>query len=73
MEKNKTCIILSSKSFSIIDIVNLFFDNIRYLKLRSDERFESRVLKSIRGIKIKNLKSKINIKDYITEFVKKRL
>jgi UDP-glucose 4-epimerase len=69
--KNMHYSISSNKSYSIKEIANLFSNNITYLKQRLGERFESRVLKSIRGIKIKNLKSKIDIKDYIREFVKK--
>jgi UDP-glucose 4-epimerase len=70
--KNMHYSISSSKSYSIIQIANFFSNKIKYLKPRPGERFESRVLKSIRGgIKIKNLISKIDIKNYIREFVRK--
>lgn len=70
--KNMHYSISSSKSYSIIQIANFFSNKIKYLKPRPGERFESRVLKSIRGdIKIKNLKSRIDIKNYIKEFIKK--
>ena len=61
--------ISSNKSYSIRQVANFFSNKIKYLNQRPGERFESRVLKSIRGIKIKNLTSKIDIKKYISEFV----
>jgi UDP-glucose 4-epimerase len=68
--KNMHYSISSNKAYSVIQIAKFFSDKIVYLKSRPGERFESKSLKSIRGIKIKNLQSKIDIKDYITDFLK---
>ena len=71
-KKNKNChySISSKKSYSIIQIAKFFSRQIIYLKPRLGERFESKLLRSIRGIKITNLYGKIDIKDYIAIFVK---
>jgi len=69
--KNSHYSISLNKSYSVKQIANFFSDKIEFLKPRPGERFESKVIKSIRGLKINNLKSKIDIKDYIREFVKK--
>jgi len=68
--KNYHYSISSKKSYSIIQIAKFFSRKIKYLKPRLGERFESKLLSSIRGIKIRNLYSKIDIKDYIANFIK---
>jgi UDP-glucose 4-epimerase len=70
-KKNLHYSISSKKSYSVLQIAKMFSNKKKYIKSRPGERFESNVLKSIRGIKIKNLLSSIDIKDYIREFVKK--
>jgi UDP-glucose 4-epimerase len=66
--KNKHYSIYSSKSYSINNIASCFSNKIKYLKERKGERFQSKVLKSIRGYKIINLKSKLDLKDYISNY-----
>jgi UDP-glucose 4-epimerase len=67
--KNSHYSISSEKSYSILEIANMFGSRIKYLKLRRGERFESSILKKIRGKKIFNLKSKIDIKNYIKDII----
>jgi UDP-glucose 4-epimerase len=69
-KKNLHYSISSKKSYSVMQIAQMFSNKKKYVKSRPGERFESNVLKSIRGIKIRNLVSRIDIKDYIKEFVK---
>ena len=69
--KNSHYSISSYKSYSVKQIANFFSDKIKFLKPRPGERFESKVIKSIRGLKINNLKSNIDIKDYIADFLNK--
>ena len=69
--KNSHYSISSDKAYSVRQIANFFSNKIKFLKSRPGERFESRVIQSIRGIKINNLKSNIDIKDYIADFLNK--
>lgn len=69
--KNSHYSISSDKFYSVKQIANFFSDKIKFLKPRPGERFESKVIKSIRGLKINNLKSNIDIKDYIADFLNK--
>jgi UDP-glucose 4-epimerase len=66
--KNTHYSISSKKSYSIISIAKFFSNKLRYIPKREGERFDSTVIKKIRGIKINNLVSKIDIKNYIEEF-----
>jgi UDP-glucose 4-epimerase len=68
--KNMHYSISSDRSYSVLQIAKFFSNKIKYVSPRPGERFESTLIKSIRGIKIKNLKSKIDIKDYIIDFLK---
>jgi UDP-glucose 4-epimerase len=70
--KNSHYSISSNKAYSVLQVAKSFSGKIKYLRSRPGERFESKSLNSIRGIKIKNLKSKIDIKDYISHFLKKK-
>jgi UDP-glucose 4-epimerase len=70
--KNSHYSISSNKAYSVLQVAKSFSGKIKYLRSRPGERFESKSLNSIRGIKIKNLKSKIDIKDYISNFLKKK-
>ena len=69
--KNNHYSISSDKAYSVKQIANFFSNKIKFLKSRPGERFESKVIQSIRGLKINNLKSNIDIKDYIADFLKK--
>ena len=69
--KNSHYSISSDKAYSVRQIANFFSNKINFLKSRPGERFESKVIQSIRGIKINNLKSNIDIKDYIADFLNK--
>ena len=68
--KNAHYSIASSKAYSIIEVAKLLSSNIRYLKKRKGERFESKIIKSIRGNKIFHLKSYMNLDDYLRSFKK---
>jgi UDP-glucose 4-epimerase len=65
--------ISSSKTYLIEEVAKLFSKNIKYIKERKGERFESTKIKSIRGKKIFHLHGKIVLKDFINDFKKKNL
>jgi UDP-glucose 4-epimerase len=71
-KKNKNChySISHSKSYLIKDVAKMFSKKIKYIKERRGERFKSALIKSIRGIKIIDLRGKIGLKDYIDNFKK---
>jgi UDP-glucose 4-epimerase len=66
--KNTHYSISSKKSYSVLNVAKFFSNKIRYIPKRKGERFESTVIKKIRGIKINNLFSKKDIKDYVKNF-----
>jgi UDP-glucose 4-epimerase len=61
--------IASVQSYSIKTIASFFGNKISFIKKRLGERFKSEIIQNIRGIKVKNLRGRINIKDYISNFV----
>jgi UDP-glucose 4-epimerase len=61
--------IASAQSYSIKTIASFFGNKISFVKKRLGERFKSEIIQNIRGIKVKNLRGRINIKDYISKFV----
>jgi UDP-glucose 4-epimerase len=61
--------IASVQSYSIKTIASFFGNKISFIKKRLGERFKSEIIQNIRGIKVKNLRGRINIKDYISKFV----
>jgi UDP-glucose 4-epimerase len=61
--------IASNKSYSIIELANLFRSKIRYLPIRKGERFASALTKMNLNNKIIRLPAKIRLKDYINNFL----
>ncbi len=68
--KNRHYSISSNKSYRIIDLARLFSNKIKYIPERKGERFESKIIKEIRGRKIYNISSNISIEKYIKLFKK---
>ena len=60
----------TKKNYSIIEIAKMFKTNIKYLPSRPGERFGSTIPNN-NAKKILNYSAKIDIKDYIKEFIKK--
>ena len=58
------------KSYSINDLAKMFKTNIIYLKSRSGERYASALTKISNNRKIINKYGKIDLKDYVTSFIK---
>ena len=67
--KNKQYSVSYKKSYSIIDVANFFNFKIRYLPQRKGERYNSSIVKEIKGNKIINIIAKKDIKKYIKEFI----
>jgi UDP-glucose 4-epimerase len=61
--------IASKRSYSIIQLANLFKRKIRYLPPRKGERFVSALTKMNLNNKITRLSAKIKLKDYINNFL----
>jgi UDP-glucose 4-epimerase len=61
--------IASKHSYSIIELAKLFKSKIRYLPMRKGERFSSALTKVNLNNKIVRLSAKINLKDYINNFL----
>ena len=58
------------KSYSIQDLAKMFKTKITYLKSRSGERYASALTKISNNRKIINKYGKIDLKDYVTSFIK---
>jgi UDP-glucose 4-epimerase len=58
------------KSYSIEDLAKMFKTKITYLKPRSGERFASALTKISNNLTIINKYGKIDLKDYVTSFIK---
>ena len=58
------------ESHSILDVANMFGSRIRYLKARPGERFASALCNMSYNNKVIKYFGKINLKDYITSFIK---
>jgi len=58
------------KSYSINDLAKMFKTKIIYLKARSGERYASALTKISNNRKIINKYGKIDLKDYVTSFIK---
>ena len=58
------------KSYSIKDLAKMFRTKIVYLKARSGERYASALTKISNNRKIINKYGKIDLKDYVTSFIK---
>jgi UDP-glucose 4-epimerase len=61
--------IASKQSYSIIELAKMFKSQIRYLPKREGERFASALTKMNLNNKIIRLSSKINLRDYIKNFL----
>jgi len=62
--------ISNKKSYSIKDLAKMFKTKITYLKPRSGERYASALTKISNNQKIIQKFGKINLKDYVTSFIK---
>ena len=62
--------ITHKKSYSILDVAKMFNFKIRYLPPRQGERYASALTKFSYNNKIIKYYGKINLKDYITSFIK---
>jgi UDP-glucose 4-epimerase len=71
-EKNKCAhySISYKKSYSIKDLAKMFKTKITYLKPRSGERYASALTKISNNRKIINKYGRIDLKDYVTSFIK---
>jgi UDP-glucose 4-epimerase len=71
-KKNKClhCSISHKKSYSIKDLAKMFKTKITYLNPRSGERYASALTKISNNRKIINKYGKIDLKDYVTSFIK---
>ncbi len=63
--KNRHYSVSSNKHYRIIDLAKLFNNKIKYVPERRGERFESKILKKIRGKKIFNVTSYMSIEKYV--------
>ena len=71
--KNNKCVqysISHKKSYSIKDLAKMFKTKVIYLKPRSGERYASALTKISNNRKIINEYGKIDLKDYVTSFIK---
>jgi len=68
---NKHYSITSKKSYKIIEIAKFFSNKILFIKKRKGEREIPSNPNKIQGIKITSIKCKVDIKDYIENFLKK--
>jgi UDP-glucose 4-epimerase len=58
------------KSYSIQDLAKMFKTKVTYLKPRSGERYASALTKISNNRKIINKYGRIDLKDYVTSFIK---
>jgi len=66
---DKNYSVYSKKQYSVMSIARSFSSKIKFLKERRGERFKSSLVAKIRGKKIYFVKSKIDIKKYIKNFL----
>ena len=62
--------VVSKKEYSIIDIAKLYGRNIKFLPSRAGERYASALVVQNLSNKIYKINGKIDIKDYIKDFIK---
>ena len=67
--KSKHYSIASNQSYSILELAKMFKSKIRYLPKREGERFASALTKMNLNNKIIRLSAKINLRDYIKNFL----
>ncbi len=63
--------IIHKKSYSIIDVAKMFDYKVKYLPSRPGERYASALTNMSNNNKIIRKYGKINLKDYVTSFIKK--
>jgi len=68
--KNKEYMLSSGKKFSILQIAKMFNTKYKYISKRPGDRKDSTILNN-NAEKILGYKAKVNIKDYIKEFINK--
>jgi len=71
--KNNKCAyysISNKKSYTILEVAKLFGSQIKHLKARPGERFASALTKMSQNNKIIRKYGKINLKDYVSSFIK---
>ena len=68
--KNRHYSISSKKNYSIIDVARMFGGKIKFLPKREGERYESRLRNSNLSNRVYQRFGKIELKDYINDFVK---
>ena len=68
--KNVHYSITNNKSYSILEVAKMFRSKIRYLKPRLGERYASALTKLSQNNKIIRRYGKIQLKDYISSFIK---
>ena len=66
-------VFLTKKSYTILEVAKLFNTKIRYLKARPGERYASALTKMSLNNKIIRKYGKINLKDYVTSFIKAKI
>jgi UDP-glucose 4-epimerase len=66
--KQKEYMLCTNKSYSIIQIAKMFSTKIKYIKMRPGDRFGSIILNN-NSKKILGFSAKINIKNYIKDFI----
>lgn len=71
--KNSEYLLKFNKSYSIIQIAKMFNHPLTYLEERPGERFKSSTYKNSNAEKILNFKAKIDIKDYIYNFINQKI
>ena len=60
------------KSYSIKDVAKMFGSKIRYLPPRSGERYASALTNMAYNNKVRRYYGKINLKDYVSSFIKNK-
>ena len=71
--KNNKCrhySISHKKSYTILEVAKLFKSEIKFISARSGERYASALTKMSQNNKIIRKYGKINLKDYISSFIK---
>ena len=65
--------ISNKKSYSILDVAKFFDSKIKYLPKRAGERYASALTNKNLSNKVYRYFGKINLKDYITSFIKQNI
>ena len=62
--------VFNDKFYSILNVAKMFTKNIKYIKSRPGERFQSKIVTNFRGVKIHHFKAKTSLSQYIKDFKK---